>query len=171
MSFTKYENRFYVAGTGHRPQSLPGGFDSYEENMESMRGTMRKCIEDAQEKHDDVAIISGMALGFDTALAQIAIEKELPLICAIPFKGQELKWTKDSIKVYNDILKKACHKEYIANYYKPWFMQVRNEWMVDNCDLLLACWNRDKKGGTYNCLKYAFKHDVKVKNLYSDCFS
>jgi len=34
-------------------------------------------------------------------------------------------------------------------------MQKRNEWMVDNCDLLIAVWNEDKSGGTYNCIQYA----------------
>ena len=32
-------------------------------------------------------------------------------------------------------------------------MQVRNEWMADHCDVLLALWN-GTPGGTANCLRY-----------------
>ncbi len=33
-------------------------------------------------------------------------------------------------------------------------MQKRNEWMVDNCDMLVAVWD-GTDGGTYNCIDYA----------------
>ena len=41
-------------------------------------------------------------------------------------------------------------------------MQKRNEYMVDNCDLLIACWSGVKKGGTYNCVKYAIKNNKRI---------
>jgi uncharacterized phage-like protein YoqJ len=33
-------------------------------------------------------------------------------------------------------------------------MQVRNEWMVDHCNDLLAVWD-GSDGGTGNCVRYA----------------
>lgn len=33
-------------------------------------------------------------------------------------------------------------------------MQKRNEWMVDNCDILIAVWDKSP-GGTKNCVDYA----------------
>jgi uncharacterized phage-like protein YoqJ len=33
-------------------------------------------------------------------------------------------------------------------------MQIRNEWMVDRCDKLIAVWD-GSKGGTGNCVDYA----------------
>ena len=35
-------------------------------------------------------------------------------------------------------------------------MQLRNEYMIDKCDYLVACWN-GTKGGTYNAIRYAEK--------------
>lgn len=32
-------------------------------------------------------------------------------------------------------------------------MQVRNEWLADRCDALLALWD-GSPGGTANCLRY-----------------
>ena len=40
--------------------------------------------------------------------------------------------------------------EYTANK-----MQVRNKWIVDHCDKLLACYDGTSVGGTLNCIKYA----------------
>ena len=34
-------------------------------------------------------------------------------------------------------------------------MQIRNRWMVDNSDLVLAVFDGKKEGGTWNCVKYA----------------
>jgi uncharacterized phage-like protein YoqJ len=164
--FERETDKFYVAGTGHRPHYFPGGHESLEENMKVM---MREIDKHVSIIEKDVVIISGMALGFDTALAIYAIKHDLPLVCAVPCKGQENSWPDRSKTIYNKILEKAQFVEYISDKYAPWVMQKRNVWMADRADLLLACWNRQKKGGTYNCLKYAFKNDILVKNLYTDC--
>jgi uncharacterized phage-like protein YoqJ len=40
-------------------------------------------------------------------------------------------------------------------------MQKRNEYMVDNSDIVIAVWD-GSKGGTYNCVKYAEKLGKKI---------
>ena len=35
--------------------------------------------------------------------------------------------------------------------------------MVDNCDLLIGCWDGVKAGGTWNCLKYAMNLGKEIK--------
>ena len=40
--------------------------------------------------------------------------------------------------------------------YSVFKMQLRNEWMVDHCDKLIAIFNQDEtSGGTFNCVQYA----------------
>lgn len=39
--------------------------------------------------------------------------------------------------------------------YSPAKMQKRNQYMVDHCDVLIALYNGDPKGGTANCVHYA----------------
>ena len=38
-------------------------------------------------------------------------------------------------------------------------MQKRNMYMVDRADLVLAIWNGEEKGGTWNTIRYARKKE------------
>ena len=148
-----------VAGTGHRPNKLGGC------NNESYL----KLVAIAEEwirKNKPTKVISGMAQGWDQALAQAAVNCGVPFIAAVPFKGQESRWTAKGQKYYTVLLSKAESIEYVCDEgYAPYKMQVRNEWMVDNCDLVLAMWD-GTKGGTHNCIKYAYSQDKEWTNLY-----
>jgi uncharacterized phage-like protein YoqJ len=42
----------------------------------------------------------------------------------------------------------------LGNYH-PAKMQKRNEYMVDNSDFVIAVFDGEQKGGTFNCIKYA----------------
>lgn len=148
-----------IAGTGHRPNKLGGYNKQSRQKLTSIAKTY------LQNNKVDL-VISGMALGWDTALAIASIQLNIPLSCYIPFKGQEIKWYPDSIKLYHAILNKADEVKYIcepgfANYK----MQKRNEAMVNDCDILLAMWN-GTNGGTHNCIKYANKINKPIVNLY-----
>ncbi len=108
-------------------------------------------------------VISGMALGWDQALALAALEANIPLIAAVPFKGQERMWPRSSQEVFNNIL--ACAEQIVyvdevhgykipgirEGVYHPAKMQVRNNWMVKHSDLMAVLWD-GSKGGTGNCM-------------------
>ena len=88
-------------------------------------------------------------------MANIAINLNIPLIAAIPFKGQELAWPTKSQTQYHKLLSKASEVVTVSSGgYSAKKMQIRNEWMVNSCDTLIACFN-GSKGGTYNCIQYA----------------
>ena len=38
-------------------------------------------------------------------------------------------------------------------------VQVRNKYMVDNSDMVIACWNGDCIGGTWNTIRYAMNNN------------
>ena len=96
-----------------------------------------------------------MALGFDTYLAQISYKLGIPFIAAIPFIGQESIWPYPSKELYKDLLSKAFEVVVVSEGgYSPQKMQVRNEFMVNRSDKVLACWD-GSNGGTGNCVKYA----------------
>lgn len=150
-----------VSGTGHRPNKL-GGYS--DENLERLKNIALNYLKDKKVEK----VISGMALGWDTALALAALELEIPLECAVPFEGQESKWVKKSRDLYNDILSKADEVTYVCDGgYAAWKMQVRNKYMVDNSDLLLAMFN-GTSGGTKNCVDYANETKTEVVNLYKE---
>ena len=142
----------YIAFTGHRPDKLGG----YNDNT-NFRNNILLKISKIFLNIEDPTIISGMALGVDTWVAEFAIINNIPLFAYIPFKGQEKHWTTDSQTKYNFILSKCSKVKYICSEgYDRIKMQIRNEAMVNDCNLLIAIWN-GSSGGTSNCIKYAKK--------------
>ena len=137
-----------VAGTGHRPDKL-GGYGA---------STVRRLTLFARFVLEGVGpdgVISGMALGWDMALAEAALDLGIPLLAALPFRGQEARWPEASQARYRGLLARASRIEIVCEGgYSAWKMQARNEWMVDHCDLLLALWD-GSSGGTANCVRYA----------------
>lgn len=145
--------------TGHRPNKLPGFTYDYTSKK------WRKIIDlfkDILKKYNCTECITGMALGTDTAFALAAIELkkedyEIKLYCAIPCLNHSSKWPKESQKLYQSIIEKADIVKIITEEsYKPYLMQKRNEYMVDQSDLCIAVWD-GTSGGTKNCIEYIKK--------------
>ena len=148
-----------VSGTGHRPNKL-GGY--------GMPATVKlvNLARDWLEENKPSQVISGMALGWDYALAAAAFDLDIPFIAAVPFEGQEKMWPDESKRNYHTLLADASKVEYVCEPgYAPWKMQKRNEWMVDNSDLVLAVWN-GTPGGTANCVRYAQQKGIEIVNLW-----
>lgn len=97
-----------------------------------------------------------MALGFDTWAAETCVELGIPFIAALPCDGMEQPWPLPSQERFRALLNKAKEIHVVSpGPYKHWKMGRRNEWMVDHCTRLVACYDGSRNGGTYNCLEYA----------------
>lgn len=148
--------------TGHRPDKLYG----YNLNDTRYKKLFKQFKELLIESNCTEAI-TGMALGTDMlfALAVIKLKQEgidIKLHCAIPCRNHSSKWNQDSQALYNFILKNADMVKLVSDEdYKPYLMQKRNEYMVDNADKVIAVWD-GSKSGTYNCVKYAEKQNKEV---------
>lgn len=149
-----------LAGTGHRPEKL-GGYGA---------GVSTRLVDLARAaltKYQPDEVISGMALGWDTALALAAIELGIPLTAAVPFEGQERKWRPEQQETFRAILARVTTLTIVSpGGYAVWKMQARNEWMVDRATGLLALWN-GSGGGTCNCIEYARTSQVEIVNLWA----
>lgn len=139
-----------IAITGHRPDKLGGDYSMESPLVQKIVVRLQELI----DLHKPSQMISGMALGVDTIWALLALQNSITLIAAIPFKGQESKWIPESVELYLSILEKATVVVISPGGYSASKMQIRNEYMVDNCDLLIAVWD-GTPGGTANCVKYA----------------
>lgn len=138
-----------IAGTGHRPEKLGG----YSPRLLPALGKL--AMNELRYQKPDM-VISGMALGWDTALAMAAIQLKIPLLAAIAFEGVESKWRFEDQQRFFDIL--TCADDIIVvtpGPYAAWKLHARNKWMVDECDLLLALWDGQHTGGTAACIQYA----------------
>jgi uncharacterized phage-like protein YoqJ len=154
-----------IAATGHRPDKLGG----YHPEVD------RRAYDFAfgyLEKAKPEGVVSGMALGWDMAVADAAIDLGIPLIAAIPFVGQERKWKPAARKRYERI----CTLAHEAVVVTPYLLTTqagsiakafmnRNEWMVDRCTKLVALWDGGK-GGTANCIAYAVSRGKSYDNLW-----
>jgi hypothetical protein len=109
------EDRIIVAGTGHRPDKL-GGYN--KETYFKVKGVADLWL--CENLHRVSHVISGMALGWDIALAHAAQEYEIPVIAAIPFKGQELAWPTKSQEFYHWILSKCSDVRIISEEQTTW---------------------------------------------------
>lgn len=107
--------------------------------------------------------ISGVAVGFDQLFAVICIRLGIPFIAAVPFIGQESKWPEHVQKQYKKILTKAKEVVIVSDgeYSNEKFI-IRNEWIVNNSDKLLAYYDGSVRSGTGNCFNYAKKMDKEI---------
>lgn len=149
-----------IAGTGHRPDKLGGYSDEVFTKLVTL-------AENALKELKPRRVISGMALGWDQALAQAAVNLGIPFTAAYPFDGQDSKWPAASRVKWRKLSSKADQEVWVnMGEYSAKKMQQRNEWMINHCSLVLALFN-GTSGGTANCLGYAKKQGIDIKNLWS----
>lgn len=162
QTWTKRKGRMILAATGHRPNKLGG----YTEQTQNKLFKLARCyLTRQQQKDTNLEVISGMALGWDTAWALAALDLQIPLIAALPFRGQDAKWPWYHQAIHSLILRSATAVHVVTDGgFSAWKMQARNQWMVDNCTRIVALWD-GSDGGTDNCLSYA-RGRVEIKNLW-----
>lgn len=149
-----------LAFTGHRPQKLGG----YSDDTFNRLVALAKAV---ITKYHPMSIITGMALGWDQAVAQAAIELHVPFTAAIPFIGQESKWPEQSQAKYRELRGKSeLTKVVMSGDYSADKMQIRNEWMVDHADMVIALWD-GTSGGTANCVNYAKAQHKQIVNVWA----
>lgn len=148
-----------IAGTGHRPEKLGG-------HTKRIADALTALARDWLQEHQPDKVISGMALGWDQALAQAALDLRIPLIAAVPFDGFGNRWPEAAQYRCVGMLGAAFEVHIVHPYPGTIGLHLRNEWMVDRADMMLALWD-GSWGGTFNCLRYAEKKGVQVENLWS----
>lgn len=155
------QSRIIVAGTGHRPQKL-GGF-----GPDIGRRLLALVMPWLAENRPD-EVISGMALGYDQALAEAAIHLGIPVTAAVPFDGQEARWPDAARARYRSILAKASRLVVVSpGGYAAAKLFTRNEWMVDQCTMLLALFDGSPAGGTAAAIDYAQRRQKPIENLWA----
>jgi uncharacterized phage-like protein YoqJ len=148
-----------IAGTGHRPEKL-GGYGL------PARRRLYTLACNVLGAHRPALVVSGVAQGWDMALAAAAISMGFPLQAAVPFEGQESRWPEDTQARYRAILERATDVVIVSpGGYKPSKFQARDEWMVEACDELFAVWD-GSASGTKNTLDYAEIVGKPYRNFY-----
>lgn len=156
---TEAEKRLHrCCFTGHRPEKLAG-------SERAIKAALKKEIKLAIQDGYNV-YITGMARGTDLWAAEIILDlrrknKDLKLICAIPYEGFERRWSEHWQKLYLKILAKADLVRVIGKGYHPGIFQIRNEWMVNHSSRVIAVYN-GSLGGTKNTIDYSMQQGIAV---------
>jgi len=155
------------AFTGHRPQSLPFGFNETDERCIALKQTLRaeiiKLIEDEGVTH----FISGMAIGVDMYAAEIVLGLKssydsIILESAIPCETQAAKWTEEQRNRYFEIAEKCDKETLIQQHYTADCMHKRNRYMVDQADVIIAVWD-GRPSGTGKTVQYAQRQGKPIR--------
>jgi len=147
--------------TGHRP-------DKMEFGEKEIKPLLEKAIDEAISK-GFVTFITGMAMGTDIWAAEIVLDRrkkndDIHLICALPHPGFENRRSFVEKMRFSKIIKNADLVKEINDHYFTGCYQVRNEWMVDKSNLVIAVFN-GQKSGTKNTVDYAKRKDIEVNNV------
>jgi len=162
MSMEKYGKDVWAV-TGHRPDKLPDKTSGYR-NTEQAK--VAAFATEVLRYFHPTTVLTGMALGWDTAVAEGCRALSIPYIACIPFEGQEGKWFESSVRKYKDLLSTAKEVVIVSpGGYSPEKMHARNAYMVDHSITLLALWN-STPGGTAGCVQNATKKKHPVINVW-----
>jgi uncharacterized phage-like protein YoqJ len=141
-----------VAITGHRPERIPD------------LGFARESLAYAYYETNASFVIQGMAAGIDLLSAKVAFKEGISFGCARPWAGHQPR--KEDKVDYDKAIRHAkwtVDVDPSETYAGPWVYQRRNEYMVDNADMVIAFWDGSTSGGTFNCVEYAKR---KKKEIY-----
>ena len=114
--------------------------------------------------------LSGMAVGFDLAAAEAVLElrERVPgvrLVAAVPFRGQEMRFSPADRERFRRVLAEADSVEVLAPAYHRGCYAVRNDFLVDNARVLVA-WYDGSPGGTRHTVSRALRRGLEFVNLH-----
>lgn len=169
-----------LAVTGHRTKRLLGEQHRVNgvrtQKYEIRQHALEFLQAVAQQKLSEIKpekVLIGMALGWDTVVAKACLNMEIPYVAVVPCDNQDSVWPSSDRNTYRHLLKLAAEVVNVSpGPYETWKMFVRNEYLVDNCDQLLALWDGEYTGGTGRCIAYAERQSVrnqkpKITNVWS----
>ena len=155
--------------TGHRPSKLPWGYNESGTQFELFRERLKEVIVSSIQ-NGYTHFISGVALGFDIISAEIVLElkkiyKSITLECALPCINQSYRWSDEQKDRYNRVLSLADKITNVTNkYYFSGCMALRNDYMLNNSSLVIAC-TEDRFSGSGVTVSRAEELGLEVINV------
>ena len=155
--------------TGHRPTKL--GIKSEKDHLcaDIKLGLKREIAIACELGYRN--FITGMALGTDTWAAQEVLRfryiyglrgETLKLFAAVPFDGQELQWTMEQQKRYQQILSNCDGVFYVCSSANSSAYMARNIYMIDHASRLIAVSN-GSSGGTLRTINAAIEQKLEIR--------
>jgi len=156
-----------LAFTGHRPEMLPFGENELSAASIQMKTMILTEITDSVAMGCNV-FLHGGARGGDLIFAeQVLLVKatehpNIQLITVVPHEGQANSWSEAWRDRYFRVLELSSDVITLAAHYTRDCYHVRNRYLVDNADKLLALYNGSPTGGTAYTAKYARQKNKEI---------
>lgn len=151
--------------TGHRPKSLPWGYDESKASCGRFKTKLREIFEGAYQYGLDTYLV-GMAEGFDMIGAEILLDfkktHNIKIIAVVPHLGQESRWRPSQQERYQRILAQCDDVIILSIQYYDGCLNDRNKYMVKNSSVCIACYN-GKPSGTGNTIRFAKLNGNKIR--------
>jgi uncharacterized phage-like protein YoqJ len=154
-----------VAGTGHRPKSLPCKYN--EKHPFFLR--LVKALDARIKKTKPSVIVAGGAIGFDTWLAEAALRNKIKLHVYLPFPEQGNTWPQHQQDRQKSILDKATRVVMCSDAYDKSCFFKRDRMMIDIASdvwALLCPWSEG--GGTFYTYQYAQNKKLPIHNFWHE---
>lgn len=170
------DSSYHIALTGHRPARL-AGYNLQAPFYKRLRSHLDQMIAGGLETHEHLTLHSGLALGADSLWSHAILDAKqqhpdrIDFIAEVPFMAQSKVWPVESDRrFWQHQIDSADLVNVYSSSYSPEAMQLRNEGMVDACNMLLAIWDGSTSGGTYRALRYAQRLGKTTLVTHPDAF-
>lgn len=148
--------------TGHRPASLPYGYNENDARCRELRITLGALIASLRDA-GQADFITGMALGVDTWFAELCMARDVQLHAFVPFTGQEKRWPEASQARYHRILGDCTTRRITSPSIQAGApghlirdaLLERNSRMLEHASIVIAVWNGEESGGTWDAVRKA----------------
>jgi uncharacterized phage-like protein YoqJ len=152
-----------ISITGHRPADLVRGGEPVDPTP-AIAGFLGRAA--ARARAGGVArvrVITGGALGIDQLVAAAVaahpeidgIAFEYAVYLPFPIEVMAARWKPVDRARLEALVAGAVATRVIAPAFDWGAYQRRNQAMVDDSEMLVGFWTGKRRGGTYNCLRYA----------------
>lgn len=156
----------FIGVTGHRPTSLPCGYNEDHPFCVQTKLMIRKYLNTRAIEYPHVRVITGMALGFDTWVAESALCIGIPVIAYLPFRNHGNNWRPESKNRHDMILGQCTQVKVFNEEFKKSHYLQRDRHVVEDCEELFALYDGRKTGGTHYTVKYAIELGKNFFNIY-----
>ncbi len=147
-----------VCFSGHRPEKLPGKGDAGRSETVFIKDLLHTKIE--QSIHEGYTkFYSGVARGIDLWAAQAVLDlkekyPDIKLFCVKPVENQGDNFPEEDRLVYESVISRADSVLCTSTGYSRDCYAVRNRYMVENSEKLIAFVN-NYRSGTGQTINYA----------------
>jgi len=147
-----------VAVTGHQPPMLGGYGRDVASRLKALAAAWLSVARPRE-------VVSGMAAGWDEAVAEAAIDLGIPLVAALAFKDQCAQWPQDALERHKRLLMRASETYVYSEGKAHGCWTRRDRWVIERGDVVLALWS-GVDSGTGRAVKAAANLGRPVFNVW-----